>query len=305
MVAGTPGARAPSARSALALAFLVTLAGLAARHTRGHGEGHFLATRRYEDVYYLPPPDWLAVLALGHREALAGLIWLESLVYFGEEVSHGGSVAHLYRYADAMIALDPYFKKVYRWVASGAIYRPGFVQLDHARTAIDYLERAVRLFPDDGELAWDLGANYLYELVPLLSSKDEKAKARMQGVEHLRVAALRGFGPPWLAMSAATEFDRLGRTEQLIRYLEELYPLMSDPTTKAEIERRLARLRSQSYAEALRRTTEQLEASRLRDFPYLDATLYLLVGPRPPFDGLALLLRGFDPDASRLGEESE
>ena len=303
----TPAAadRSSPTGRALGLVLLVSLAALGARNARGHGEGHYLATRHYEDLYYLPPPEWLQVVSLGQREALAGLIWLQALVYFGEDVGHGGSVAHLYDYADAMLALDPQFKKVYRWVASGAIYRPGFVKLEHALTAIAYLERAVRLWPDDGELAWDLGANYVYELVPLLSSSKEKATARMRGVEHLRVAALRGFGPAWLAISTASEFDRLGRTEQLIRYLEELYPLVSDPQVKGEIERRLAKLRSEAYAEALRRTAIELEQAHQRDFPYLDPSLYLLVGPRPPFDGDAFLARRFDPEAMRFEEEIE
>lgn len=290
---------------AAALAVVVALGAFAARRARIDGEQHYLATRTYEDVYYLPPPEWLEVVSLGHREALAGLIWLDALVYFGEDIGHGGSVVHLYRYADAMLALDPYFKKVYRWVASAALYRPGFVKVEYAYTAIAYLERAVRLFPDDGELAWDLGANYVYELIPLLTSREEKARARMRGVEHLRVAALRGYGPPWLAMSTASEFDRLGRTEQLVRYLEELYPLISDAKIKLEVEQRLARLRSDAYAEALRRVHQEIESARLRDFPYLDAALYLLVGTRPPFDGDAFLARGFDPEASRFDEEIE
>ena len=295
----------PKALPVIATILVVALGAGAANYARRHGERHYLGTREYEDVYYLPPPGWLQVLSLGHEEALAGMLWLRALVYFGEEIGHGGTVEHLYDYADAMIALDPHFKKVYRWVASGAIYRPGFVQRKHARTAIEYLERAVRLWPDDGELAWDLGANYVYELIPLLDSQEEKAKARMRGVEHLRVAALRGVGPPWLALSAAAEFDRLGRTEQLIRYLQELYPLMSDPKTKAHIEHRLAKLQTQVIVEAMARAAKDFETKWRRDFPYLGSTLYLLVGPRPPFDGAALLLRGFDPEASRFEEEIE
>lgn len=290
-------ARSNTARGPLAIALCLAIAAAGARHARRDGERHYLSTQRYEDVYYLPPPTWLRLFSLGHREALADLIWMRALVYFGEELVHRGNVANLYRYADAMIALDPYFKKVYPWVASAALYRTGDVTVNDARKAIAYLEAGVRLFPDDGRLAWDLGANYLYELPPLLDDPKDRAEARLRGVEHLRVAVLRGEGPPWLALSASSELRKLGRAEQEIRYLEELYPQVTDATIRAEIEHRLARLRDQSHAEAMRRAHEEFESARLRDFPYLDPTLYLLVGPRPPFDGRALLLRDFDPEA--------
>jgi hypothetical protein len=239
------------------------------------------------------------LFSLGHREALAGLIWLRALIYFGDEIHHRGQVQHLYRYTDAMLALDPWFKKVYQWVSSCALYRTGVVGTADARRAIGYLERGVRLFPDDGELAWTLGATYLYELQPLLP-KAERADAKLRAMDHLRVAARLGAGPPWLVLSTATELGRLGQREQQIAHLQEVYDQVSDPGVKQQIELRLAQLRNAAFAEALRRSHEELEVARKRDFPYLDRELYLLVGPRPPFDGRALLLRGFDPEQERF-----
>ncbi len=304
---GARGERLPAVRrlasvGGLALALVVAVG--AVRVTRRNGQAHFLATQRYEDIYYLPPPAWLQVFSLGHREALADLIWLRSLIYFGDELLHGGQVSNLYNYADAMLALDPHFKRVYSWVASCALYRSGSVTAKDARKAIHYLEQAAQLYPDDGEVAWNLGADYLYELVPMLKDPAQITEARQRGVEHLKVAALRGAGPPWLGLSTAAELDRLGQHEQEISHLQEVYAQVSDPAMKAGIEARLALLRSSAYAEALRRTDEELERARKRDFPYLDPDLYLLVGPRPPFDGTALLLRDFDPEADRFTEPS-
>jgi hypothetical protein len=282
-------------RPTLALIAIVSLAAAVAGQSRSDGAAHFLATQRYEDVYYLPPPVWLDALSLGHREALADLIWLRSLVYFGDELMHRGNVEHLYNYADAMLSLDPYFAKVYTWVSACALYRTGEVTAKDGRRVVDYLERGVRLFPDDGELAWTLGADYLYELPPLLHDAKAEADAKRRGLEHLRIAAVLGAGPPWLALTTAAELGRLGQHEQEIAHLQEVYAQVSDPKVKAQIETRLGELRSAAYAEALRRTFEELEAARLRDFPYVDRELYVLIGPRPPFDGQALLLRHFDP----------
>jgi hypothetical protein len=278
------------------------LAGGVVFATREAGQARFLAAEKYEDVYYLPPPAWLSAISLGHKEALADLLWLRSLVYFADELDHKGEVKHLYDYTDAMLRLDPQFRKVYLWVSSCALYRTGTITDRDARNAIAYLERAVRLFPDDGELAWTLGATYLYELVPLLSNEADQLEAKRQGLEHLKVAAMRGAGPRWLALTTAAELGKLGQTEQEITHLEQVYGQVSDPTVKTQIEMRLARLRSSAYAEALRRTFSELEAARARDFPYLDRELYLLVGKRPPFDGTALLLRDFDPEADRFDD---
>lgn len=276
-----------------------------ADHTRRHGASHYLATQRYEDVYYLPPEGWLQLFSLGYREAAADLIWMRSLVYFGEELSHRGPVENLYRYADAMLALDPHFLKVYSWVAGSALYRTGEITVKDARRAIAYLERGVALFPDDGELAWTLGANYLYELRPMLTNEQEKLEARRKAIEHLTVAVRRGAGPAWLVLSTATELGKLGQREQEIAHLEEVYGQLSDSSLKYEVARRLERLRNSTFVEALKRTYEELDAEQRRTFPYVDRGLYLLLRPVPAFDGRALLLRGFDPVGDNFAEAAE
>ena len=287
---------------ALALAGSFGLTGALVHHTRAVGEREFLATQRYEDVYYLPAPRWLGLLSLGHREALADLLWMRSLVYFGDELAHRGEVRHIYKYADAMLALDEHFKKVYLWVSSCALYRTGNITERDVKKAVEYLERAVRLFPDDGELAWTLGATYTYELAPLLHRAEDRTEAKLRGLPYLKLAALRGAGPAWLALTTATELGRLGQREQEIAHLQEIYPQASDPAMKAQIEARINALRDQAYTEGLRRTTEELEAARIRDFPYLYRALHLLVGKKPPFDGDALRLRNFDPEPDAFGD---
>jgi hypothetical protein len=286
------------------LAFLVVLVTAPAvmSTSRRNGQAHYLRTQRYEDGYYLPPPAWLQIFSIGHREALAGMIWLKGLVYFGDELGHRGEVANLFHYADAMLALDANFKRVYAWVATCAIYRTGTVEVKDVRRAIAYLEQGVRRFPDDGELAWSLGATYLYELIPMLETDEERQEARRLGVEHIMAASRLGAGPAWLALSTVSELGKLGQTDRQLAHLQEVYAQVSDPDVKKSIEERIAELRDASYLEALRRTHEQVESARRRDFPYVDFDLFLLVGSRPPFDGRALMLRKFDPTADVMSE---
>jgi len=281
--------------SLLAALIAASLTALGGEHFRAAAQRQFAATRTYEDIYYLPARDYLVLGSLGYRSALADLIWMKALVYYGEELGHRGDVKHLFRYGDAMLALDPDFKRVYRWVASSAVYRTGTVTVADVKHAIGYLEQATRRFPDDGELAWDVGANYTFELAPLLTDSEARAAARRKGLEYLETAVLRHAGPPWLVLQTASQLQRLGRNEQAIRHLEDVYATASDPSVKQAIEQRLTQLRSATYAEAVRRTNDELEGERVANFPYLDATLYLLVGPRPAAGGDAWLLRGFDP----------
>jgi hypothetical protein len=194
-----------------------------------------------------------------------------------------------------MLELDPYFIKAYRWIATTGSYRAHGNGLPDIKRSIEYLERAARIFPDDGEIAWDLASFYLYELKPHLKDEKEREAANSKGLEHLQVAVLRGAGPPWLALNTASQLEKMGQREQQIAFLQEAYGQVSSDDVRQRIEQELAALQSASFAEAFAREQAQAEASRKRDYPYLDIDLFLQVGSRPAFDHLPLLLNGFDP----------
>jgi tetratricopeptide (TPR) repeat protein len=257
--------------------------------------GHYLSARQYEGIYYLPPPQWLPVLSIGYRKVLADLLWMKALIYFGDELFHRSNARHLYDYADAILTLDHRFKAVYHWVASCALYRTGEITLADVKKAISYLERAVKLFPSDGGLAWDLGATYSYELSPMLDDPAQRMEAKRKGVEHLHFAVLRGAAPPWVALANASLLTKLGRTEQAIRHLEETYTSITDATHREQIEKRLSLLRSEAFTEAFTYTVRAFEQARQRDFPFVSPGLYWQLGSRPPYDGINLLLHHFDP----------
>jgi len=268
-------------RKALATALAcVALAGTV-RMTRGVANRAYTAGRSYEDVYYLPPPNWLPVLGLQYRAALADLLWTRALVYFGEELAQGGHVKHVFEYVDAMLALDPDFKAVYRWISTAAIYRPGKVAAADVEHALEYLDRATKRWPDDGEMAWDMGATLRFELPPLLDDPVARREAKLRGAEYLETAARLGAGPPWLPLTTASTLEQQGRTEQAVRHLQEIYASVSDPDTKRQIELRLGRLQGQAYADNLRAAVEAFEAERQADYPYMDPGLFLVLGPKP------------------------
>lgn len=289
----------------LIVAAVLALAGWTAGRTRLDSQHHFLSTQRYEDTYYLPPIPWLKVFSLGYREALAGLLWTRMLVYFGEEMVQGGKSQHLYNYGDSVIALDPYFIRAYRWLAATGAYRPGSRGVTDVRQSIAYLERAAELMPDDGQVAWDLGAFYMYELRPLLTDPNEREDARRKALDQFQVAVLRKAAPPWLALNTASGLEKMGRREQQIAFLQAAYAQVTDSFTREQIQWQLERLQSASFAEAFRQAQEQVEAQHRRDFPYLDMDLFLQVGPKPAFDHVPLLTHNFDPSAARSALEDD
>jgi hypothetical protein len=255
---------------------------------RSRSMDHYLATQTYEDIYYLPPPNWLQVMSLGYRRALADLIWLRALIYFGDEFENRGAVKHVFNYGDSMLALDPDFRRVYGWVGVAGVYTPTGSPLAFIERAIDVLRRGVERFPEDGQLAWDAGATIAYELLPNLRRDDpRRRRLKAEANDYMLAAARLGAGPPWLVLTNATALRKLGQKDRELRHLEEMYAVVRDPSVKTQIEIRLAQLRSEAYAEAFRRANEEFEQRRREEFPYLPSTLYLFVAdPIAPAQGL-------------------
>lgn len=276
---------------ALALGALV----IATAEARERAFAHHAQTQRYQDRYYLPPPNILRLASLGHREALADLVWIAALNNFGRELIHRGGARYVFQYADAALALDPDFRRVYLWIGTTSMYRATAPTLQAAERAAKYLVRAAERFPDDGEIMWQAAAHFSYEMPPLTDNPEAAAEYKRRGLPYLEAAALLGGGPPWLGLVAASNMARLGEQERAIHHLTQLYLSAPDADTKAQIRERLGQLRSANFADALAHAEAQWRARKTAEFPYLDDTLYLLVGPRPPFDGAGQLVRRFDP----------
>ena len=268
--------------------------------SRHHAHSHHEATQRYEDIYYLPGNRTLTVMSLGHREALADLIWLRALVYFGEELFEGGNKVNMLKYAEAMLSLDPYFKRTYQWVGTVALYRSGVPRVEDMWVAIEYLERGVRMFPDDGELAWGLGATYAYELTQFEKDEDKRNLLRAKGHEHLRVAVLRGAAPKGMAMQTAQHFAKGGRTQEAIRHLREVLFSVKDEETRTKLEWQLRRLTNAGLVEQVAAFRKVFNERKRANFPYLDDGLFALVGDRLEGADIPQLEAGFEPAHSTL-----
>jgi hypothetical protein len=267
------------------------------------GAVRFFAMERYvtaqtrEDVYYLPSPDVLPLLSFGYREALADLLWTRALVYIGEEMRAGATAGHVFDYADALLSLDPDFRAVYHWVATAGLYRPMGVTPDDIDRTLEIMRRGLERFPEDGELAWSLGATLAFELPPLLDDPEARDAARSEGADFLAIATRLGAAPRWAVLSNATILARVGRNEAALRHLEEMYEMISDPGVRLEMEAAIASLRNRAHAEAFVESHHAEERRRAEELPYFSADLYFLVGPRPVVDWRNAYREGFAREA--------
>lgn len=238
----------------------------------------YLTSQRYNHSPALPNSRTLQVLSVGHREALASGLWLRALVYVGDEFVHRSNADDVYRYADAIIDVDPAFRRAYSWAATLSLYRPRATMSDGLR-AVAYIERGILQFPNDPELLWELGAIYSFELPSLTADVEDKAKYRDLGSEHLRLASTLGAGPPWLALTTATHLMEVGRTELAIDHLEQMYAIVRDDDVRREIAQRLESLRATSTLEQFRIAELEIEEQRQR-YPWLPAEFVILMGNR-------------------------
>jgi hypothetical protein len=266
------------------LALIASLGMLAATMLRGSARHHAEASQTYEDIYYLPPAQWLSVMSLGHDSALADLLWIRSLIYVGDEYGHRGAMRYVFDCTDAVLTLDPDFEAGYHWIASAGLYQPADITRDELLRTIAILERGVARLPESGQLHWDLGATLAFESGPFAENEAEAEDWRLRGIEHLMAATRLNAAPPWMVLSSSSMLARVGASARAVEHLEEMYAAVSDPELRQTIAERIGAIRGESHAAAFVEQAEALEDARLHELPYCHPDMYFLLGPRPPVE---------------------
>ncbi len=233
-----------------------------------------------EDILYLPRPSALATLSLGHTELFADLVFIQALVYFSTQVEHKGDYRWLDNYLTTITELDPRWKTPYRWAGVATMYNGKPITNQMVFESNHFLELGVRQFPDDWELPFMLGCNYLFEL----HSDDARQRDewRDKGGEWVRHAAIVGGAPTWVPLLAATIMEQEGQKEAAVRHLEEVYVSTQDERTRTEIRNRLVGLHATIDLAREERERAAFEASWRATLPYVPPDLFVAIGaPRP------------------------
>ena len=233
-----------------------------------------------EDVLYLPQPSALHALALGHDELAADLVFIRGLVYFGTQLEEKGEYRWLENYLDTITDLDPRWKTPYRWAGVATMYNGRPITNRAVMMSNHFLERGVHQFPEDWELPFMLGCNYLFEL----KTNDEKQhdEWRRIGGEWVRHAAIVGGAPSWVPLLAATIMRQEGRDEAAVRHLEEVYVSTQDERTRAQVRNLLVSLHAKIDLAREERERKAFEATWHATLPYVPPDLFVAIGaPRP------------------------
>lgn len=192
------------------------------------------------DTYYLPPEGALKVASLGYREALADLIWVKTVLYFGERATTSRDYRYLKRYLDAVLALNPRFRTVYFWAGGVTIYNLNRITNESVWTSIKYLEKGLKFFPGDWEILFSLANNYLRELKT--DDPEQAARWRQKGANLLWKAAHLGEGPAYLHSLAAKVWSERGRWELAYRRLQSVYRSTDNEEVRESVKNRMAEL---------------------------------------------------------------
>ena len=245
-------------------------------HTRAADRADALATD--DDVAALAPSSVVRALSLGHHELAADLFFARAVDAFGARAGQPHDARDLGNLLDMTLALDPDFRAPYLFAARAALFHAGTPSGERARRPKRILEAALARFPDDWEIAFTLGCDYLF--ADPSSDPVRRQVERTLGGEHIRRAAIVGGGPPWLANLAATVLDESGEREAARRWLEEAYLTSTSDEERGEILRLLAVYRPLD-ASAVERERQRFDERWRRALPYAPADLFVILGDPP------------------------
>ncbi len=245
---------------------------------------------RYEEYVPLPPPRAAPILAMGYRELMADVTWVRALVYYGSGRIGESRFLYLTKFIDNILELDPYFKRVYEWAAYSVTHKAGYATRQELSLSADYLERAMKQFPDDAGLFWDAGIRYWLYMYG--DSPEEKRRYRERAADLIEAAMHKpGANPNWPTMAAELR-TRLGQREQAIRYLREMILTTNNNKARERMLRKFGYLvDSVDVADELLREAEAFDRAWKASVPYAPKTFHVLLGPEPSpvidFDQLA------------------
>ena len=231
------------------------------------------------DRPYAPNPTAAPILVLGYRELAADLMFVRMVGYFPSPDSDPADTAAL---AEAMIELDPMFRRGYEF---------GAIAMTDARKdpdqalqlrAIALLEQGARMFPTNYQFPKLAGEIYLGDL----QTTDPKQRRDWdeKGALLLESASRKPGAPADSAMLAAGMRSKLGQHQRAIDSLRELVLVTSDLRARQSILDKLSQLQRDEGGELaaeLLETRKEFERQWKDSRPALPPTMFVLLGARP------------------------
>ena len=194
-----------------------------------------------EDVYSLPPPEYLKVMTLGYDAAAVDQIWGKLLVDYGQHWHDHRAFPDVPRYLDAMLALEPTYRSAYKYASTFLLYRPTTGTEEDAWATRRYLEQGIAVFPQDHEMWSTYGEFLAYGGTTFLESEEEVQQWKKEGALAMLHAVDLG-ADAYSSRSAATILGKQGERDAAVRALKRALYIAEAAGNEAEKEKIIARL---------------------------------------------------------------
>lgn len=217
-----------------------------------------------QEFSVLPNKEALLWMSLGQQEFLADMIWIRALQY-----NNLKNEAHLAEnFADAIIALDPDFKAVYRWAAIASVFSDDISEKS-VETANHYLELGAQRFPLDPYYDYSIAINDISYFPK--STPEKEAQHRSDAIKHLQQAMQKPGADNDISMLISGLLNN-DEVSAKVQFLQQAVLTEQDPETKKKLQTRLILLSESSESSALVLSAKREQWHR-EHHPYLPIML--------------------------------
>jgi hypothetical protein len=242
----------------------------------------FLGLREKSDVYALPSPEQVVVASLGHRSALADLIFAHVLVWHGLHFEEKRRFEFAADYLDTVSALDPTFRETYYFGDTLITMQPVKPRREDYVRARALLEKGLAARPFDTELWLSTGQYLAYVAAPWLEDPKEQEEWRIAGARILaRACELVGSNEniPYNCIGAAGLLTRAGEREATIQFLERVLAASDDEELRGLALSYLQNALGERSRERVQARADRLQRTWKADLPFVSLTTELVLGP--------------------------
>jgi hypothetical protein len=217
----------------------------------------------------LPNPNALVWMSMGQQEFVADLIWIRALQY-----NNIKNEAHLAEnFADAMIALDPQFKAVYKWASVASVFSDNITP-QSVEKANYYLALGAKQFPLDPYYDYSIALNNISYYPKTTEEKDKQL--RSDAIAHLQLAMQKPGAEPNISLLISGLLNN-DDVSAKIKFLQQAVLTEDDPETKRHLQTRLVLL-SESTEDSFLILSAKRDQFHRDHHPYLPIMLDYMLG---------------------------
>jgi hypothetical protein len=237
---------------------------------------------RKREIAYIPSGKGLELISFGYRNAVADILWLNTLSYFGKHFASDKNYDWLSHMCGLITRLNPKVFDPYYFCATMLGW-----EVNEPQKAIDILTSATEAHPDDWFFFYQRGFYRLYFL------KDGEG-----AIKDFTEASHRPNAHPVAARLAAKKISDLDNPDTAIRFLLDTIRRTSDPDQRTAFEERLKELYYERDLQAIEQGIRYFEANAGHAASSLEELIKsgIYTGPvTDPFGGSY----GISPDGSK------